>query len=87
MILCATAKYVFKEYGNKVKYFLTINEQNMMTMFNMGGYATDKERYQANHHMLIAQAKAMIRCHELCSAWIAPGTEYHMRLSADKCTA
>lgn len=62
----------FKEYGNKVKYFLTINEQNMMTMFNMGGYATDKERYQANHHMLIAQAKAMIRCHELCSAWIAP---------------
>lgn len=62
----------FKEYGNKVKYFLTINEQNMMTMFNMGGYATDKERYQANHHMLIAQAKAMIRCHEMCQAWIAP---------------
>ena len=62
----------FKEYGSKVKYFLTINEQNMMTMFNMGGYATDKERYQANHHMLVAQAKAMIRCHELCQAWIAP---------------
>lgn len=62
----------FKEYGNKVKYFLTINEQNMMTMFNMGGYKTDKERYQANHHMLVAQAKATIRCHELCNAWIAP---------------
>lgn len=62
----------FKEYGNKVKYFLTINEQNMMTMFNMGGYKTDKERYQANHHMLIAQAKATIRCHEMCDAWIAP---------------
>lgn len=62
----------FKEYGSKVKYFLTINEQNMMTMFNMGGYKTDKERYQANHHMLVAQAKATIRCHELCNAWIAP---------------
>ena len=62
----------FREYGKKVKYFLTINEQNMMTMFNMGGYKTDKERYQANHNMLLAQAKAIIRCHELCDAWIAP---------------
>ena len=62
----------FKEYGHKVKYFLTINEQNMMTMFNMGGYKTDKERYQANHHMLVAQAKATIKCHEICNAWIAP---------------
>lgn len=62
----------FKEYGDKVKYFLTINEQNMMTMFNMGNYATDKERYQANHHMLVAQAKAMISCHKMCKAWIAP---------------
>ena len=62
----------FREYGHKVKYFLTINEQNMMIMFNMGGYKTDKERYQANHHMLIAQAKAMISCHRMCDAWIAP---------------
>ncbi|MCR4777895.1 MAG: glycoside hydrolase family 1 protein, partial [Lachnospiraceae bacterium] len=62
----------FKEYGNKVKYFLTINEQNMMTMFNMGGYKTDKERYQANHHMLLAMAKATVRCHEMCKALIAP---------------
>lgn len=62
----------FKEYGSKVKYFLTINEQNMMTIYNMSGYKTDKERYQANHHMLVAMAKATIRCHELCDAWIAP---------------
>lgn len=62
----------FKEYGGKVRYFLTINEQNMMTMFNMGGYSSDKDRYQANHHMLVAMAKATIRCHELCKAWIAP---------------
>ena len=62
----------FKEYGAKVKYFLTINEQNMMTMFNMGCYKTDQERYQANHHMLVAQSKAMIRCHEICDAKIGP---------------
>ncbi len=62
----------FEEYGGKVQYFLTINEQNMMTMFNMGGYKNDKDRYQANHHMLVAQAKATIRCHEMCDAWIAP---------------
>lgn len=62
----------FKEYGSKVKYFLTINEQNMMVMFNMGGYKNDKEKYQANHHMLVAQAKAMIACHKMCKSWIAP---------------
>ncbi|MDO4465646.1 MAG: glycoside hydrolase family 1 protein [Bacillota bacterium] len=62
----------FQEYGEKVQYFLTINEQNMMTMFNIQGYDNDKDRYQANHHMLVAQAKATIRCHEICGAWIAP---------------
>jgi len=62
----------FREYGDKVHYFLTINEQNMMTMFNMGGYRTDKERYQANHHMLVAQARAMVSCHRMCGAKIGP---------------
>lgn len=62
----------FKEYGNKVEYFLTINEQNMMTMYNMGEHKDDKERFQANHHMIVAMAKATIRCHMLCKAKIAP---------------
>ncbi|MBP5453312.1 MAG: glycoside hydrolase family 1 protein, partial [Lachnospiraceae bacterium] len=62
----------FKEYGKKVEYFLTINEQNMMTMYNMGEHKTDKERFQANHHMLVAMAKAIIRCHMLCKAKIGP---------------
>lgn len=63
----------FQEYGDKVKYWLAINEQNMMIMFNEDGYKTDKERYQANHHMLLAQAKAMALCHEMCPQdWIAP---------------
>lgn len=62
----------FKKYGTKVKYFLTINEQNMMTLFNMGKHKSDQERYQANHHMLVASARAMKACHDLCDAWIAP---------------
>ncbi|MFU2205147.1 glycoside hydrolase family 1 protein [Streptococcus pluranimalium] len=66
------AEVCFKEYGSKVKYFLTINEQNMMVMFNLGNFENEKVKYQANHHMLVAQAKAMIKCHEVCSAKIAP---------------
>ncbi len=62
----------FREYGSKVEYFLTINEQNMMTMYNMGEHKDDATRFQANHHMIVAMAKATIRCHELCNAKIAP---------------
>ncbi|MBR5355645.1 MAG: glycoside hydrolase family 1 protein, partial [Lachnospiraceae bacterium] len=35
-------------------------------------HKTDKERFQANHHMLVAMAKAIIRCHMLCKAKIGP---------------
>jgi len=62
----------FREYGGKVKYFLTINEQNMMILFDMCGYGSEKAKYQANHHMLVASAKAMALCHQMCKAWIAP---------------
>ncbi len=63
----------FKEYGSKVKYFLTINEQNMMVLFEGEAYGGERPCWQANHHMLVAQAKAMILCHEMCpGVWIAP---------------
>lgn len=63
----------FAEYGDKVKYFLTINEQNMMALFQGEQYGGPKGQWQANHHMLVAQAKAMILCHEMCpDAWVAP---------------
>ena len=63
----------FAEYGSKVKYFLTINEQNMMILFQGSQYGGPKQQWQANHHMLVAQAKAMVLCHEMCpDAWIAP---------------
>lgn len=65
------AEILFREYGDKVPYFLTINEQNVMVMrgsvigTNLNKPATLKEIFQQNHHMLIAQAKAMVLCHRL----------------------
>ncbi|MGE6631887.1 glycoside hydrolase family 1 protein [Bacillus sp. NPDC077027] len=66
------AEILFKEYGQKVKYWLTINEQNMMILHGSALGTLDpnlenpkKELYQQNHHMLVAQAKAMSLCHRL----------------------
>ena len=75
------SRLLFEEYGSKVKYWLTINEQNMMTLVgDLIGASNnaDKENplrgtYQCNHHMLLAQAKAMKLCHEtLPNAKIGP---------------
>ncbi|MCR0325855.1 glycoside hydrolase family 1 protein [[Clostridium] innocuum] len=75
----AYARILFKEYGSKVTYFLTINEQNMMILHGavLGTNSQKKDAwkclYQQNHNMLIAQAKAMIACHELApNAKIGP---------------
>ena len=48
-----------------MKYFLTINEQNMMVLFQGAQYGSEKNQWQANHHMLVAQARAMAECHKL----------------------
>lgn len=62
----------FENFGDRVHYWLTINEQNMMVIYQSGG-KTLHEKYQANHHMLLAQARAMIACHEMLpDAKIAP---------------
>ncbi len=58
-------RILFKEYGNKVKYWVTINEQNVYTSL---GYLFDmhppKKRsmqsyYTANHHAFLANASAI----------------------------
>lgn len=67
------AKILFENYGDRVKYWLTINEQNMLTLVGDVIGTTDmtgvtnkyKKLYQENHHMLLAQAKVMHLCHEM----------------------
>lgn len=66
------AKVLFTEYGSKVKYWLTINEQNMMILHgrSIGILKTltdnpEKELYQINHNMFLAQAKTMSLLHEM----------------------
>lgn len=73
------AKVVFKEYGGKVPYFLSINEQNVMILHgavigtNLSAKDQWKELYQQNHYMQLAQARATILCHELApNAKIGP---------------
>lgn len=68
------AKVMFENYGDRVKYWLTINEQNILTLVGpvigtltipAGTKNELKEIYQQNHHMLVAQAKAMALCHQM----------------------
>ncbi len=68
------ARILFENFGDRVKYWLTINEQNMLTLVGPvigtlhipeGTTNVIKETYQQNHHMLVAQAKAMALCHEM----------------------
>lgn len=67
------AKVLFERFGDRVKYFLTINEQNMMILHgaaigtvNKGIENVEKELYKQNHHMMLAQAKVMDLCHKMC---------------------
>ncbi len=66
------ARILFEEYGDKVRYWLTINEQNMMILHGdavgttgTSGVTGKKGVYQQNHYMAVAQARAMALCHEI----------------------
>lgn len=64
------AGLLFENYGKKVRYWLTINEQNVMinhpNAMNPGKVPGKRELYQQCHNMFVAAAKATILCHELC---------------------
>lgn len=64
------ARTVFERYKNKVKLWLTFNEINMslhapFTGVGLQEEASEQEIYQAIHHQLVANAKAVKLCHEI----------------------
>lgn len=73
------ARACFAEFGSKVRYWLTINEQNLLIrkdkLMGLLDAGDDKEslRAQMNHHMFLANAAAIRLCHQMCpDAQIAP---------------
>lgn len=67
------AEIVFRRFGEKVRYWLTINEQNTMILHpHAVGKPRDRRAddpetlYQQSHHMFLAQAKVRALCHALC---------------------
>lgn len=66
------ARFILNEYKNKVKYWLTINEQSIVVNYmdkknkiTKEDFYNPKFRYQANHYMNLAHAKAAIAVHEI----------------------
>ena len=64
---------LFNRYKDKVKYWLTFNEINIigMTGYLSGGILADKtdnmlqSQFQATHHQFVASALAVKACHEI----------------------
>ena len=73
-------KVLFENYKDDVKYWLTFNEQNMLIYFGaidmIGGsnqFQSVNTLYNQAHIQLVAQAKAIHLCHEMCpNAKIGP---------------
>nr|WP_154983598.1 glycoside hydrolase family 1 protein [Paenibacillus xylanexedens] len=79
------ARTLLHHYGDRVKYWLPINEQNLMIRKDKllglqhlnAGDMKEKLRHQMNYHMFLASAKAVAACHELCpNAKIGPAFAY-----------
>lgn len=76
--------FLFKEFGNTVKYWVTINEQDHIVKipqrlgFKHGGFKEHmQDCYQANHYMSIASSLAIKLCHTILpKAKIGPAVSY-----------
>ncbi|WP_462400080.1 glycoside hydrolase family 1 protein [Lacticaseibacillus pantheris] len=73
-IIDAFDQYVrtcFKEYGDRVKYWLSINEQNMQICYGKwlgvckNEDTWEEDQWKVNNIMNVCHAKAVIACHEL----------------------
>lgn len=64
-------RVLFENFGDQVNYWLTYNEQNMLVFFGAvdmlgAGAKTLPVLYNEAHCQLVAQARAIKLCHELC---------------------
>ena len=65
------AEVCFREFGNRIKKWLTINEPDILMMY--GGHGLDidgkeefnKNKLIINHHFAVAHAKAVNLCHNM----------------------
>lgn len=80
------AEFCFKTYGDRVRYWFTINEQDHVVHmpFRLGFEYDDRKEAErlgfiANHHMCVAQALAIQKCHEIVkNGKIGPAVCYDM---------
>ena len=66
------AKVLFKVFGKSVKYWITLNEQNIFTSLGWltaqhppGKFDDQKMFYQVNHHAFLAHAKTVLTYREM----------------------
>lgn len=65
------AKTCFKEYTGLVKYWITFNEINVITMIgNFSNALTSEEEFSINHNLLLASAKAVKAAHAIDSSYM-----------------
>lgn len=85
------ATTLFKEYGSKVKYWITMNEQNVFTRLGWmngahppGKVNEEQMFYQVNHHAFMAHAKTVLVFKELVpNGMIGASFNYHASYAKD----